>query len=229
MLSYPSPFLVSHSFLYLPSRPSIAIAKMDRQFLPRGINDQITTHHRTPTMPPDTYNSRKWIILKKESEHPVPMLPREVAQGQGIPFTAGRYLCRLAGDGNENKLAFMRIYKQIPQTGTEFESLRVRKAQAANAVDPDELLALRELTDGGCTATPRLLGWRVAKQGEDDLVPKGYIVYLVWEKVQGEPLSERKFWCLPYDKRELIRQNFKKAYSFVTEISRYYILRANLN
>lgn len=197
------------------------------EFLPRNFDANITTRFRTPDMEPDTYHFRQWIILEKRSEHPVSILPTDVAAGVGIPCTTGRYLCRLTGTSNENKnkLAFMRIYKQIPQTGTEFESSTVRKAQAVSHGLPDELVAFRELAGKACTAcsqplstpTPQLLGWNFAQQDDTDLVPGGFIVYLVWEKVRGEPLSEEEFWSLPYDKRETIRQNVKRAYSFVTE------------
>lgn len=189
------------------------------EFLPQNFDASITTRFRTPDMDPDTYHFRQWIILEKRSEHPVSILPRDVAAGVGIPCTTGRYLCRLEGTGNENKFAFMRIHKQIPQKGTEFQSSTIRRAQAVGNVVPDELFALTELANKGCTATPKLLGWHFAKQDDTDTVPGGYLIYFVWEKVEGEPLSEEEFWSFPYDKRETIRQNVKKAYSFVTKYS----------
>lgn len=45
----------------------------------------------------------------------------------------------------------------------------------------------------GCTSVPRYLGWNKKKQEEHDLVPGGYIKYLVWEKVPGESLTQEFF------------------------------------
>ena len=91
-----------------------------------------------------------------------------------------------------------------------------------------ELEAFKRLTEKGCTATPKLLGYRISTQDADDLVPGGYIIFLVWEKVQGESLDSKYFWSLPYTKRKVIRDNFKKAYKFVTEYIDYnHVFKAN--
>lgn len=181
----------------------------EMEVLFKMIGEKITTHGDSENYPP-----REWIIIEKLNEHPVPILPEDVAEGLGSPYTSGRYLCHPAED--KNALAYMRIYKQIPYMGTEPDSSSVRGAQAV-LPPPDfmELVALRDLTDMNCTATPRLLGWRHYTQDSDDLVPGGFVTYLVWEKVPGDPLGE-EFWSLDYDQRERIRAKFKKAYSFVT-------------
>jgi hypothetical protein len=114
----------------------------------------------------------------------------------GPAFTAGKYLCRRTGSGNAQTLAFLRIYKQTPVSGTKLESSSVPKAQASKAYHV-ELEALRHLTENGCTATPALLGYQIDKQNANDLVPDGYILYLVWEKVAGEPLDIDVFWAFP--------------------------------
>ena len=186
------------------------------EFLLDKTGDQVTTRYVNPPQGMGIHPSQKWVILKKLSEHPVPVLPKDAAEGMGPAFTSGRYLCRRAGPGNED-LAFMRIYKQIPQTGTEHATPSVRQQQAVGRYDHVELIALRHMTDNRCTATPRLFGWEFEVQGPNDLVPGGYIVYCVWEKVPGDPLNTEKFWSLPYNQRAEIRNNFKIAYSFVTE------------
>lgn len=56
-----------------------------------------------------------------------------------------------------------------------------------------ELDALKDLTENKCTATPKLLGYRFDKQDGNDLAPGGYIMYLVWEKVPGDPLDINEF------------------------------------
>lgn len=202
---------------FLPSPLSITMPEIEFvQVLPKMIGERITTY----CDPPDSayYPPRDWIIINKLDEESRPITQSDFASGMGPAFTAGKYLCRPSA-GNENKLAFMRIYKQIPLDGTRLDSSSVRKAQASNLHDHGhvELDALKHLTESGCTVTPRLLGYQIGKQDANDLVPGGYILHLVWERVPGDPLDIDEFWSLPYDKREFIRDKFKKAYTYVTK------------
>ncbi|KAJ5799627.1 uncharacterized protein N7518_001695 [Penicillium psychrosexuale] len=153
--------------------------------------------------------------MEKLSEEPTPITQQDFAIGMGPAYTAGKYSCRLVGAGNEKKLAFMRIYKQIPLIDTENENWTVRKKQACGPRNHPELGALKRFTENGCTATPRLLGYEIGKQDKMDLVPGGYIIYLVWEKVTGDSLDIEQFWMYPSTKRQKIRKNFKKAYNQV--------------
>ncbi|KAJ5138594.1 uncharacterized protein N7515_003442 [Penicillium bovifimosum] len=164
--------------------------------------------------PPDSalYPPRDWVILEKVSEHPVSIPAEDCALGMGPPYTAGKYLCRLAGAGNEKELAFIRIYKQIPSAGTALDNSSVRKAQASEEPGHTELKALKHLTEGKYTATPELLGYRFGKQDAYDLVHGGYIVYLLWKKVEGDSLDLEEFWRLPYNRRQSIRDKFKTTY-----------------
>ncbi|KAJ5832816.1 hypothetical protein N7474_001127 [Penicillium riverlandense] len=184
------------------------------EVLPKMIGETITTRC---SKPPDSvlYPHRDWIVMEKLSEHPYSVTPEDSAEGMGPAYTAGKYLCRLARAGNENKLAFMRIYKQIPLAGTALDNSSVRKAQASEDHGHVELEALKRLTEQRCTATPELLGYRIGKQDTNDLVPNGYIIYLVWKKVRGDPLDIKEFWSLPYNQRRIIRDNFKTAYKKV--------------
>lgn len=179
--------------------------------LPKMTDEGITT--RSPKSPDSAlYPTRDWVVIEKLSEESRPITQRDFANGMGPAFTAGKYLCRLAGAGNENKLAFMRIYKQIPQLDTELENSSVRQAQASKPRRHVELDALSHFTKNKCTATPRLLGYDTRKQDANDLVPGGYIMYLVWEKVRGDPLDINEFWSFPFSRRQIIRDKFKKAY-----------------
>jgi hypothetical protein len=76
--------------------------------------------------------------------------------------------------------------------------------------------ALLHLTEIRSAAVPKVRGYQTSKQEADDLVPGGYIVYLVWEEVSGCSLDPEYFWGVPYNKRQAIRENFKKAFRFVT-------------
>lgn len=197
------------------------------ELLPKMNGKQINT---PCTKPPGSVPipEQDWIIFEKLSEHPRPISPEDFASGMGPAFTVGKYSCRLAGAGNENKLAYMRIYKQIPLDGTRLDKQSVRQSQAHGPRKHVELEAFKSLTEKGSTATPRLLGYRIGTQDAGDLVPGGYIVFLAWEKVQGESLDRKYFWSLPYNKRKVIRDNFKNALRFVTEYIDYdHVFKAN--
>ncbi|KAJ5598206.1 hypothetical protein N7537_008290 [Penicillium hordei] len=184
--------------------------------LPKMIGGTITTP--SPNLPDSTpYPRRDWVVIEKLSEHPRPVTPKDFDDGMGPAYTAGKHFCRLAGSRGHSKLAFMRIYKQIPLVSTELDNLSVRKAQASRPRYHVEFHALKHLTKNRCTTTPKLLGCQIDKQDENDLVPDGYIIHLVWEKVRGYYPPEIEFWSLPYSRRESIRRKFKMAYTFVTE------------
>lgn len=151
--------------------------------------------------------------MEKLSEQPTPVTQEDFAIGMGPAYTTGKYLCRLAE--NEDTLTLMRIYKQIPLIDTEPEDSTVRKEQACGPRKHVELGAMKRFTENGCTATPSLLVYQIGKQDEVDLVSGGYITYLVWEKVPGDPLDIEQFWMYPYKKRQKIRKSFQKAYRFV--------------
>lgn len=98
------------------------------QLLPKMIGETITTY----CDPPDSayYPPRDWIVIDKLDENSRLITQSDFASGMGPAFTAGKYLCRPSA-GNENKLAFMRIYKKIPLEDTRLDSGQVRKAQAS--------------------------------------------------------------------------------------------------
>lgn len=56
------------------------------------------------------------------------MTQKDIEEGIGPPFAAARFLCRREDD--ESKQAFVRVYLQIPITGTEYASSTVRASQA---------------------------------------------------------------------------------------------------
>ncbi|KAJ5972132.1 uncharacterized protein N7479_002050 [Penicillium vulpinum] len=114
-----------------------------------------------------------------------------------------------------NTLAFMRVYKQVPIAGTEFEKAPIRAAQAVNSYEPTELTALRSLEEKGCEVIPRLLGYRSDQQDQDDIVPGGFITYVIWAKVPGESLNIQEFWSCMFSQREEIRLKFRKVYEYI--------------
>ncbi|CAG8903603.1 unnamed protein product [Penicillium egyptiacum] len=132
--------------------------------------------------------------------------------GVGSPMTVGKFLCHLE---DPTQIAFMRIYYQIPITRTEDANLATLAQQIQPHEVCGELEAFRLLMSQGCSSVPRFLGYCEKTQGEHDLVPGGYVKYLVWEKVPGEPLTEEFFWSLDPLVREDIRAKFRVAFESV--------------
>ncbi|KAJ5164895.1 uncharacterized protein N7500_006725 [Penicillium coprophilum] len=156
---------------------------------------------------------RSWIITEKLSERAIHLTQEDLDMGSGSPMTVGKFLCYLEEDPAQ--IAFMRIYYQIPITGTEDADLATLAQQIQPHEVCGELEAFKALMSQGCSSTPRLLGYCERTQGEPDLVPGGYVKYLVWEKVPGEPLTEELFWSLDPLVREDIRAKFQAAFEEV--------------
>lgn len=123
------------------------------------------------TLDPPNLPCQTWVIDKKFSERSDPMTQEEVNDGLGAPFTAGKFLCYRKED--PSKKAFMRIYLQIPITGTQYRSPQIRRQQAVEAQLHSELTILAALKQSGCEVVPELLAYQNSKQGEDGIVPAG--------------------------------------------------------
>ncbi|CAG8303878.1 unnamed protein product [Penicillium salamii] len=150
-----------------------------------------------------------WEILEKITGKAVPVTEEDVADYGCDAFVTGKLLCRRCDSG---EVAFMRFHQQIPVSGTEFTKTSIRAAQATGPFETSELLALKTLTEGACEVVPRLLGYRHDEQGEDDIVPGGFITYVIWEKVAGDSLDSGRFWSCSFAEREEIRTLFRRTY-----------------
>ncbi|KAJ6160247.1 hypothetical protein N7497_004784 [Penicillium chrysogenum] len=75
---------------------------------------------------------RSWIITERLSERAVHLAQEDVDMGVGCPMTVGKFLCHLEEDPTQ--IAFMRIYYQIPISGTEDADL----ATLAQQIQPPE-------------------------------------------------------------------------------------------
>lgn len=186
-----------------------------RLVLPKMLGETITTYCPDPDdlLLSSLYRTHEWIIMERLSEGPCPITPEDFNQGMGSVSTTGTYLCRCIDDPGFD-LAFICIYKEIPLDGTEFNNLENRKKQAT-IESFVELDALKKFTETECTATPKLLGYQINSQGVNDVIPRGYIIHLIFEKVRGEPLEFEEFWSFPLYKRKSIHDKFKVAYIFV--------------
>ncbi|CAG8353938.1 unnamed protein product [Penicillium salamii] len=152
-----------------------------------------------------------WEILEKITGKAVPVTEEDVADYGCDAFVTGKFLCRRCDSG---EVAFMRFHQQIPVSGTEFTKTSIRAAQATGPFETSELLALKTLTEGACEVVPRLLGYRHDEQGEDDIVPGGFITYVIWEKVAGDSLDSGRFWSCSFAEREEIRTLFRRTYDY---------------
>jgi hypothetical protein len=170
-----------------------------------------------PSEPPLNLSRQTWVIDRKLSERSSWMTQQEVTEGLGLPFAAAKFLCHCKE--NPSKKAFMRIYLQIPVIGSLYQSPQIRRKEAAEPQAHVELTTLKALKELKCDVVPDLLAYGEGKQGEDCIVPGGYITYVVWDKVPGEPLNAEEFWKLDLESRQAIRDKFREAYPYVTELS----------
>ncbi|PYI31089.1 hypothetical protein BP00DRAFT_425884 [Aspergillus indologenus CBS 114.80] len=75
-----------------------------------------------------------------------------------------------------------------------------------------EIEALRALTNAGCSCTPRYIASKHEHQSLESWVPRGFLDYIVMEKLEGVTLSERYFSFLPPEEQKEIRTAFKSSY-----------------
>lgn len=160
--------------------------------------------------------AQTWVIVEKLREDPWRLTRKDVSDGMGVSYTSAKFLCHPAGPGNETKLAFMRIRQQVPIAGTEFKPT-LRASQAVEEPENKELNALKFFLIHGCEVVPRLLGYQQSKQKEDDMVPGGFVTYIVWEKVPSDSFDLIKFWLRPFNEREVIRDKFRQVFTYVCE------------
>ncbi|KAJ5706138.1 hypothetical protein N7536_001827 [Penicillium majusculum] len=173
-----------------------------------------------------TPSPQKWVLEEKLTEDFQRMTDRQLELGGGPSFAVFKYLCYSATDSS--KKAFMRIYFQIPNPGTEFQLPRLRQPQAAPPRKHLELQALKDLREQHCTVVPALLAYKEGRQGKDGLVPDGYMTHIVWEMVPGKPLDTDHFWKPESARlREAVRTKFRYVWEYVYRIP-FSVLRVKL-
>ncbi|OQE91186.1 hypothetical protein PENNAL_c0010G00260 [Penicillium nalgiovense] len=180
-----SPLAASPSSAASPSAVSLATDSAAAATLNTAISTTAPSISLSGSPPPEIGCS--WIITKKLSERAVHLTQEDVDMGRGSPMT-------------------------IPITGTEDADLATLAQQIQPPEVCGELEAFRLLMSQGCSSVPRFYGYCEKQQGEHDLVPGGFVKYVVWEKVPGEPLTEEFFWSLDPGTREDIRVHFRAAF-----------------
>ncbi|KAF9246092.1 hypothetical protein DTO013E5_6572 [Penicillium roqueforti] len=156
-------------------------------------------------------NASTWVIDEKLYENRVDGVREPTSDPDEQPSGwEAKYLCH--DQHFPNNHAFMRVYCQGPDEGTEFLLPEVRAQQANPHFEKREAKARKKFSQGGCKSVPSLLGYGQSTQGENGPVPGGYITYLVWEKVPGQVLTPELFWSFERPKRDLVRRKFRAAY-----------------
>ncbi|CAI7625917.1 unnamed protein product [Penicillium viridicatum] len=165
-----------------------------------------------------------WSIREKQSQH---NYQREEWDLESGPSTAE---ATFHVQQDHGPTAYMRVYMQVPHPSTEFEPREVRRRQAA-LCPHHEVNALKCFHQEHATMTPALLGIGEELQGDDDVVPGGFIVYMVFRHVPGFRLADdqgapvpgyplhtffRKFKPAERDK---IRDEFDKNYPRLAELN----------
>lgn len=100
----------------------------------------------------------------------------------------------------------------------------IRAQQASENIGPiskTELAALEQLSETECSSAPRLLNYCQMKQTNDMIVPQGYILYVLMNRLPGVPLGDI-FWQLDAAERQDIRDAFKIAYEYVSFFIKHY-------
>lgn len=129
------------------------------------------------------------------------------------------------------QLAHQYWLARIPYAGSELLPRRELIKQACSDKFPSgaskELTALQTLTEKGCDSTPMLLDCRLDIQGDDDILPGGFILFLLTSRAPGisldptpfsmefgcdEDLKTANFWQFTREERDDIREAVKVAW-----------------
>ena len=153
--------------------------------------------------------SLTWVITEKLKETSYLGDQDDIDDGLGHPYTATKFLCYRKSDPAQT--ALFRIYQQIPITETQNSKSSIRAKQAIPTKTANELELLKELMEKRCAFAPKLLGYQETQQESDDIIPLGFLTYIVWEKVPGVPLLHN-FWTYEPQIRDAIRAEFRQVY-----------------
>ncbi|KAL1965476.1 hypothetical protein VTN77DRAFT_5732 [Rasamsonia byssochlamydoides] len=150
-----------------------------------------------------------WKLEEKIAENSYQLSASEANTfPEGLSEAVATFAC--CNVHNEVEKAILKIRMQIPNRGTEFDPPRSRAAQAfgePGTVAQDEYAALEQLKMNNCSSAPTLLKYVKRTQDADMLVPGGYIVYFLVNRLPGVPLHD--FWEREPLERQEIRDAFK--------------------
>lgn len=104
---------------------------------------------------------------------------------------------------------------RIPYTGTEFTSNEVWRSQTRghHGSSPNKLIkALYRLRETASTHSPRLVHLLHTQQDENDMVPTGFITYVLMTWCPGSLVSDVTWFSMPLAEKYAVREAFKKAW-----------------
>ncbi|KAJ5269768.1 hypothetical protein N7505_005526 [Penicillium chrysogenum] len=148
-----------------------------------GLEDTQITMNSSP-QPPINFIPETWEVIEKVGEDTVTQ--------------AHRVLAYLSAD----TLAWNRIAKGFSPSCPGYRASRA----------PPELQALKHFKQQGCNVVPEILGYQFEKQDMEDIIPGGFVTYVIWKKVPGEPLDFTRFWNCTFSERDIIRDKFRQIY-----------------
>jgi hypothetical protein len=135
------------------------------------------------------------------------ILPEHETDDSSYCYATAKFSVR-QDDGTE---VLIRVYRQIPWKGTHFHPAAQRSQQAVKLPDIGELEAMEALKQ--CDVVARMKFIDKGAQPEDSpLVPGGFSANLLWLRVPGEPLTEKKFWSWTRPERDAFRERFRLAW-----------------
>lgn len=180
---------VSHPLFTKLSLLKLLNGKMhsaETSFLVGPENTKVTTKAKPDFQLP----TKTWTITEKLEEASLFINQIDFNGGLKPGFSVGKFLCK---DDTTQELAFMRVYYQIPTSGTEWSASTVRAAQAVPSIKLAELVAFKALIEQACPVVPRLLGYQEGKQLDDGIILGGLFTTIVWEKVAGGSIIAELF------------------------------------
>jgi hypothetical protein len=159
-----------------------------------------------------------WVPIRKLSEIESRISQEDMLAGLGYSYARASFLCHNVH--NSTHEAILRVYKQVPNIGTEDDELEDRQLQATRRIHQEVDTMERLTEEHECAYVPAWLGSKIEEQGDHDIVPHGYINYILWEKVPGVRLCNPDenfvlFWSLPRQERDRIRTAFMITYQYV--------------
>lgn len=153
----------------------------------------------------------KWRIKEKTSEKLLLFTPLDLKTrgGQKMSYSQAVFVCEKVNDGDTNsgagdkgrvKDAFLKIYRQIPHVGTIGDSHSIRAQQGGKRSFCD-IMAYKHFAKQQAKNLPVCLADKYECQDDHDLVPGGFMSYVVYTKAPGFRLDSNTFWSLEYVER----------------------------
>ena len=157
-----------------------------------------------------------WITTTKLFEDFSRFTVRQVESphvgGWKLSFAVTLFTCRSVS--NPEQEAFVKVYKQVPHVGTEFDSHQARRAQAGEKTHAD-IDAYKRFMEAQASYLPVCLGHKVERQDYSDCVPGGGCISITSRSARCPAclcLNEELFWSFNDTKREAICKAFLCAY-----------------